>query len=69
MIGLTKTGLSSAALVLLSTFPARVQQAAPPPPFALVAMPYSGARNVPELLGGPASSWRETSRTDCATRG
>ena len=69
MIGLTKTGLSSAALVLLSTFPARVQQAAPPPPFALVAMPYSGARNVPELSGGPAYLLGGRPRGPTARRG
>jgi arginase len=55
MIGLTKKGFLVAALALLVASAARGQEApSAAPAVALAAMPYSGARNVPELSGGPA---------------
>jgi arginase len=49
----TLTGGLFAVAALLAAAPARAQ-APEAPAAALVAMPYSGARNVPELSGGPA---------------
>jgi len=55
MIGLTRKGLLTVALALVAAPAARGQGPSPAPAvLALVEMPYSGARNVPELSGGPA---------------
>ena len=52
-IELTRRWLVALAALAVAT-PAQARQASDAPHVALVAMPYSGARNVPELSGGPA---------------